>query len=59
MQFSLKKKVKIIQQGRLTKPSSDSYVTREIEAVVEITIQMMNSFSYTYKRKKSIHMSFI
>lgn len=56
------KRRKMIQQGRLSKSSSDSYVTREIAVVeIEITIQMMNSFCYKYiqKAKKSVHMSFI
>jgi hypothetical protein len=59
--ISLKKKRKIIQHGRLSKSSSDPCVTREIAVVVvEITIQMMNSFSYTYiQKEKNVHMSFI
>ncbi len=48
----IRKNEKLFNKEDCQKSSSDSCVTREIAVVVEITIQMMNSFSYKYIQKE-------
>ena len=58
--ISFKTKWKIIQHREDSKSSSDSCVTTEIAAVIEITIQIMNSFSYTYiQKEKRTHVVYL